>query len=60
MVLLDVLKSKVKMEPRRGVYGGGDEMLGAETSESDNWLKGLDYLGMLNVARQFAHNGEGM
>ncbi|KAG9044234.1 hypothetical protein FS837_008592 [Tulasnella sp. UAMH 9824] len=64
-VLMDLLRNKLAglNGPRVGVFGdlGEDEMSGDFSSdEAVNMFQGLDYRGMLDVAKQFAHAGEGV
>ncbi|KAG8910132.1 hypothetical protein FRC01_006528 [Tulasnella sp. 417] len=64
-VLMDLLRNKLAglKDPRIGVFGdlGEDKMSTDFTSDDTvNMFAGLDYRGMLDVAKQFAHNGEGV
>ncbi|KAG8925458.1 hypothetical protein FRC01_010138 [Tulasnella sp. 417] len=64
-VLMDLLRNKLAglNGPRIGVFGdlGEDEMSTDFTSDDAvNMFQGLDYRGMLDVAKQFAHAGEGV
>lgn len=66
-VLLNTLQTKLAMPgsvPRPGVFGDieADDETDAEGDSDDprvNMFKGLDYRSMLDVAKQFAHSGEG-
>lgn len=66
-VLIDLLRTKMGSPgvlPRPGVFGDLDDGLLGEDGEGEdprvNLFKGLDYRGMLDVAKQFAHSGEGI
>ncbi|KAG8973558.1 hypothetical protein FRC05_008626 [Tulasnella sp. 425] len=64
-VLMDLLRTKLAglNGPRVGVFGDlGEDEMSADFSSDDvvNMFKGLDYRGMLDVAKQFAHAGEGV
>lgn len=64
-VLMDLLRNKLAglNGPRVGVFGdlGEDEMsTDFSSDEAVNMFQGLDYRGMLDVAKQFAHAGEGV
>ncbi|KAG8925838.1 hypothetical protein FRC02_009372 [Tulasnella sp. 418] len=61
MVIMDVLRGKVLVDPRREVFGDMQEEIDLNAKDGDwNYLRGLDYAGMLNIAKQFAHSGEGI
>lgn len=74
-VLMDVLRTKLSTPgifPRPGVFGdveddnsfGSSGGMGISGEDDDdpriNLFKGMDYRSMLDVAKQFAHSGEGI
>ncbi len=64
-VLMDLLRAKVQGSRtlRPGMFGDMDDNEMTEDRADDprvNLFHGLDYRGMLEVAKQFAHQGEGI
>ncbi|KAG8899821.1 hypothetical protein FRB99_006436 [Tulasnella sp. 403] len=65
-VLMDLLRTKITgtgtTSPRPGVFGELEDEDGLDSASDArvNMFMGLDYRGMLEVARQFAHSGEGI
>ena len=64
-VLMDLARAKLANRtgtPRATVFGELEDNDGSDgmNDAGINYFHGLDYRGMLEVAKQFAHSGEGI